>query len=61
MGSTMSVFFLAMGIGMAFRPIISGEIADSVGVKWGFYTGAIVGLAGTTLLISFTRRRKSVP
>jgi MFS family permease len=61
MGSTMSVFYLAMGIGMVLGPIISGEIADSVSVKWVFCTGAIVGLAGTTLLISFTRRRKPVP
>jgi len=61
MGSTMSVFFLAMGIGMALGPIVAGEIADLVSLKWVFYTGAIVGLAGTALLISFTRRYKPLP
>jgi MFS family permease len=55
MGSTMSVFYLAMGIGMALGPIISGGIADAVDVSWVFYFGAIMGLIGTGFFVWFTR------
>ncbi len=55
MGTTMSVFYLAMGIGMALGPIISGGIADAVDVSWVFYFGAIMGLIGTGFFVWFTR------
>lgn len=55
MGSTMSVFYLAMGIGMALGPIISGGIADAVDVSWVFYFGAIMGLIGTGCFVWFAR------
>ncbi len=56
MGSTMSIFFLAMSIGQAVGPIISGGIADLLNVDSVFYFGAIIGLIGTALFIWFTRQ-----
>ncbi len=56
MGSTMGLFFLAMGIGMTLGPIISGGIADWVNLDSVFYFGAIMGLIGTVLFAWFTRR-----
>ena len=55
MGSTMSIFFLAMGIGMAIGPIISGGIADLLNIASVFYFGAVMGLIGTVLFVWFTR------
>jgi len=55
MGSTMSIFYLAMGIGMALGPIISGGIADVMAVSWVFYFGAIMGFIGTGFFMWFTR------
>jgi MFS family permease len=55
MGSTMSVFYLAMGIGMALGPIISGGIAEAVDVSWVFYFGAIMGFIGTGCFVWFAR------
>lgn len=56
MGSTMSIFFLAMGIGMAAGPIISGAISDWLNVSSVFYFGGVTGLIGTGLFIWFTRQ-----
>jgi len=55
MGSTMSVFFVAMGVGIATGPIISGGIHDSIGINWVFYFGAIMGAVGAVLFSWFTR------
>lgn len=55
MGSTMSVFFLAMGVGVAIGPIISGVIHDSFNIDSVFYFGAIMGIIGTGLFVWFTR------
>jgi MFS family permease len=55
MGSTMSAFYLAMGIGMALGPIISGGIADAANVSWVFYFGAIMGVIGTSCFVWFAR------
>jgi MFS family permease len=55
MGSTMSMLFLAMSIGMALGPIISGGIADLLNINSVFYFGAAIGLTGTALFIWFTR------
>lgn len=57
MGATMSTLFLAMYIGMAAGPIISGGIADWLNVSSVFYLGAIMGLIGTALFVWFTRKR----
>lgn len=56
MGSTMSMLFLAMSIGMAIGPIISGAVADWLGTDSVFYLGAILGVFGTFLFMGFTRR-----
>ena len=55
MGSTMAILAMAFSIGMAIGPLLSGVIADSVGVNSVFYFGAIMGLAGTSLFIWFVR------
>lgn len=55
MGSTMSIFMLAMGIGLAVGPIISGVIADFFNIESVFYFGAATGLIGTILFGWFTR------
>jgi MFS family permease len=55
MGSTMSIFFLAMSIGLAIGPIISGVIADFINVNSVFYFGAVMGIIGTGLFIWFTK------
>jgi len=59
MGSTMSIFFLAMSVGMAAGPIISGSISDVLNVDAVFYFGAIMGGIGTMLFIWFTKDYKA--
>ena len=56
MGSTMSIFFLAMSAGVATGPIISGAIRDSFNISSVFYFGAFMGIVGTSLFVWFTRR-----
>jgi len=55
MGSTIAVFTMAMSIGMAIGPLLSGVIADFVNIDSVFYFGAAMGLVGTTLFIWFTK------
>ncbi len=55
MGSTMSILMMAMSIGMALGPTISGVIADAVDINAVFYFGGAVGLIGTGLFVWFTR------
>ena len=55
MGSTISILMMAMSIGMAVGPTLSGVIADLVDVNAVFYFGGAVGLIGTGLFIWFTR------
>ncbi len=55
MGSTMSMFFLAMSVGMAIGPIVSGGLADFANLNSVFYFGAVTGLVGTGLFHWFTR------
>ena len=55
MASTMSIFTLAMSLGMAIGPVLAGIIADSININAVFYFGAIAGLLGIGLFIKFTR------
>ncbi len=55
MGSTMSLFFLAMAIGQAIGPILSGGIADWLNINSVFYFCTAIGLVGTALFFWFTR------
>jgi len=55
MGSTISILMMAMGIGMAVGPPLSGVIADSVDINAVFYFGGAAGLIGTGLFAWFTR------
>ncbi len=55
MGSTISILMMAMSIGMAVGPTLSGVIADLVDVNAVFYFGGAAGLIGTGLFAWFTR------
>ena len=55
MGATMSIMMMAMSVGMALGPTLSGVIADSVGVNAVFYFGGVIGIIGTSLFAWFTR------
>jgi len=55
MGSTMSMLMMAMSIGMALGPTLSGVIADSVDINAVFYFGGVACLIGTGLFAWFTR------
>ena len=55
MGSTLAILMMAMSIGMALGPTLSGVIADSVDINAVFYFGGAVGLIGTGLFAWFTR------
>ncbi len=55
MGSTISILMMAMGVGMAVGPPLSGVIADLVDVNAVFYFAGAVGLIGTGLFAWFTR------
>ena len=61
MGSTMSVLFLAMGIGMASGPVMSGGIAELLSVNTVFYIAAALSLIGITLFGWFTRNYQAQP
>ena len=56
MGSTIAIFTMAMSIGMAIGPLLSGIIADFASINSVFYFGASAGLIGTCLFVWFTRR-----
>ena len=49
MGSTMSILMMAMSIGFAVGPLLSGVIADSVDINAVFYFGGFVAFIGTGL------------
>jgi len=55
MGSTMSMFMLAMSIGMIVGPLLGGAIADWVSINAVFYFAAGLGLLGVVLFGWFTR------
>jgi MFS family permease len=55
MGSTMSILMMAMAIGIALGPTLSGLIADHVNINMVFYFGGAIGLIGTGLFVWFTR------
>ncbi|MFC2002963.1 MFS transporter [Chloroflexota bacterium] len=55
MGSTIAILAMAMSIGMAAGPLLSGVVADLVNMNSVFYLGAATGFVGTALFIWFTR------
>jgi len=55
MGSTMSILMMAMGIGMAIGPVLSGVIADTIDINSVFYFGAAAVAIGTGLFAWFTK------
>lgn len=49
MGSTMAIFNVAMSLGLATGPLLSGLIYDSIGLAPVFYFSALFGVLGTTM------------
>lgn len=44
MGTTMSLFMMAMQVGSGIGPIAIGSVIDELGIAAGFYTGAVMNL-----------------
>lgn len=59
MGSTMGAFMMAMSLGIAVGPIISGSVHDWLDINSVFYFGTIITIIGTGLFIWFTRAHRS--
>jgi len=55
MGSAIAVFTMALSIGMAVGPILSGAIVDFTTINSAFYLGAVMALVGAGLFAWFTR------
>lgn len=55
MGSTLAIFTMAMSVGMALGPVLSGVIVDAADINSVFFFGAGVALVGTIFFIWFTR------
>ena len=55
MGSAIAVFTMALSIGMAVGPILSGAIVDFTSINSAFYLGAVMALVGAGLFAWFTR------
>ncbi|MFC2069157.1 MFS transporter, partial [Chloroflexota bacterium] len=51
MGSTLALYSMAQGIGMAVGPILGGVIADFADINSAFYFGAVMALLGTGLFM----------
>jgi DHA1 family multidrug resistance protein-like MFS transporter len=60
MGSTIAIFSMALSIGMAVGPILSGAIVDIVGINSAFYFGAVVTIIGAGVFVWFTRSYQPV-
>ncbi len=57
MGSAIAVFTVALSIGMAVGPILSGAIVDFTSINSAFYLGAVMALVGAGLFVWFTRSK----
>ena len=57
MGSAIAAITMALSIGMAVGPILSGAIVDFVNINAAFYFSASLALVGAGLFVWFTRSR----
>ncbi len=57
MGSAIAAITMAMSIGMAVGPILTGAIVDLIGINAAFYFSAGLALFGAALFMWFTRVR----
>ena len=55
MGSAIAMFTVALSIGMAVGPILSGVIVDFTSINAAFYFGAVMTLVGAGFFAWFTR------
>lgn len=58
MGSSMAILNMAMSIGIALGPVISGKIVDFAGINASFYFATIMSAVGTGLFARLTSRRQ---
>ena len=61
MGTSMTLFMMAMQIGNGLGPILLGDIADELGLESVFYTAALCTLLGIILFACMVRRPASEP
>ena len=54
----MAVITIALSIGMALGPILSGAIVDLASINAAFYFSASLALVGAGLFMWFTRSRQ---
>ena len=59
MGSAVAAITMAMSIGMAVGPILSGAIVDLININAAFYFNAGLALSGAALFVWFTRPQRS--
>lgn len=60
MGSAVAAITMAMSIGMALGPILSGAIVDLININAAFYFNAGLALLGAALFVWFTRPRRLI-
>jgi predicted MFS family arabinose efflux permease len=59
MGSAIAAITIALSIGMALGPILSGAIVDLININAAFYFNAGLALFGAALFVWFTRPQRS--
>jgi predicted MFS family arabinose efflux permease len=55
MGTSMTLFMLAMHLGNGIGPIGLGSVADWLGLEWAFYAAAVCMAAGVVLFAWMSR------
>lgn len=59
MGSTIAAITMALSIGMALGPILSGAIVDLININAAFYFNAGLALLGAAVFVWFTRPQRT--
>jgi len=57
MGTTMGLLNTAMGVGMILGSLISGMVLDSLGIRYVFYFGGVIGCMGTVAFFLLVRNK----
>lgn len=61
MGSTMAIFGMVFSIGMGIGPLFGGMIVDALNIRSVFYAGALMGVAGISVLVYFIQKESTIP
>jgi len=59
MGSTMGLFNMAMSLGLAGGPLLSGIFVERLGLDSPFYIASVAACVGIIIFVIFLRREKS--